>query len=661
MATHLTEGGYAFSALARSTSLREKVSINHDLNRLNRYGNNWRIYLGEHWEFKREDGDPLVTVNYAAALVDKKIAFLIGNDFTVTVPKVLEHLTLPLIQQVWEESGRQALNYEIAQEGAVTGDAFLLITVDRPTIEQKLYDPLRQWRIVIQRLNSHECEPTFDESAAPTRYGRPIKKFIIKKEMTRPKLDKPAEYENVPLIIEITNSYISTKIGDAPASVAENVLGEIPVVHIRNKPCSRAMFGLDDMADLIPLNKEFNEKTTDVSDTINYQATPITIVYGAKAKNIQRGPRALWSGLPTDAKVEMLQLQGDLGASNNYLDKVKRALHEIAGVPEGSLGQLQAISGTSGETLAAQMAPLVDERNKKRTMYEPGFERVNYFILRYAQQFLNLTVPKGICRKCGGKIAIFYEPDPTDTVSEAQLKSEGRERRQIERRKCFAIDPDTFDFLDPDQMKIPVMRSHSMGTELTRVNMDQADEESGIKNPSYWDMAPSRAFSPEEIAQMQGGLPSGFQLPPEPETFDLPEVKVVRDDGTEEIVQQEQTSVKAIPQECQEHSFLNPFTNYVSFNDTLPKDKQGQANLLQIYQTLGIVSKLWMMQQIGIENPEDMMAQIRAENAEAQAQMNAANGMPQDQQDTGAPQAPDQSTTEQPSGSPETATAGEPQ
>jgi hypothetical protein len=80
-------------------------------------------------------------------------------------------------------------------------------------------------------------------------------------------------------------------------------------------------------------------------------------------------------------------------------------------------------------------------------------------------------------------------------------------------------------------------------------------------------------------------------------------------------VQQAQSNVTAVPVECDQHSFLSPYTNWVVFNDTLPKDKQGQADLLMKYQQMSIVSRAWMMAQIGIENPEEMLEQIQTETA----------------------------------------------
>ena len=45
----------------------------------------------------------------------------------------------------------------------------------------------------------------------------------------------------------------------------ENILGVLPIVHIRNLPVSLAHWGMSDLSSLVAINKEFNEKATDLT------------------------------------------------------------------------------------------------------------------------------------------------------------------------------------------------------------------------------------------------------------------------------------------------------------------------------------------------------------------------------------------------------------
>ena len=98
MATHLDDPPL-FMNVVEPAGLKDRYSTKHDAERLTRITKAWNVYFGDHWEFEREDGEPLVTFNHLAELIDKKIAFLIGADFTVNVPPVLSHITLPPLQR----------------------------------------------------------------------------------------------------------------------------------------------------------------------------------------------------------------------------------------------------------------------------------------------------------------------------------------------------------------------------------------------------------------------------------------------------------------------------------------------------------------------------------------------------------------------------------
>lgn len=156
----------------------------------------------------------------------------------------------------------------------------------------------------------------------------------------------------------------------------------IPIVHIRNIAISGSPWGLSDIVDIIPLNREYNEKCTEVSDIINYHAAPVTIITGAKASNLEKGARKVWGGLPKDANVFNLENGVDLNGPLAYLELIKRSMHELTGVPETALGQMQPISNTSGVALSIMYQPMMQRYSLKQTNYTLGFRKINELILR---------------------------------------------------------------------------------------------------------------------------------------------------------------------------------------------------------------------------------------------------------------------------------------
>lgn len=89
----------------------------------------------------------------------------------------------------------------------------------------------------------------------------------------------------------------------------------------------------------------------------------------------------MWGGLPKDAKVENLGLQGDLTASSNYIADCKTAMCEIGGIPETVLGGAAAISNTSGVALQYINLPLIERTRVKRICTSAGLVQVNKLIL----------------------------------------------------------------------------------------------------------------------------------------------------------------------------------------------------------------------------------------------------------------------------------------
>jgi hypothetical protein len=156
----------------------------------------------------------------------------------------------------------------------------------------------------------------------------------------------------------------------------------VPVIHIPNVRVSGSPWGLSDCHDIIALNRNYNEVATDVADIVNYHAAPVTVITGAKASSLEKGPKKVWGGLPKEAQVFNLEGggQGLVGAME-YLKTIKTSMHEMVGVPESALGQVQPISNTSGVALAIQYQPLMARYQQKTIQYGEGIQRINELVL----------------------------------------------------------------------------------------------------------------------------------------------------------------------------------------------------------------------------------------------------------------------------------------
>jgi len=206
----------------------------------------------------------------------------------------------------------------------------------------------------------------------------------------------------------LTDDIIEEYVNDELIDSRPNPLGQIPVVHIPNIPVSGSPWGLSDAQDIITINRSYNEISTDIADIINYHAAPVTIITGAKPNGLEKGAKKVWGGLPKDANVFNLQGGADgLAGAMQYLESLKRSMHELMNIPETALGQVQPISNTSGVALSIQFQPLMNRWTQKIAVYGKGLERINELVI------LNLAVKE--------PETMMYNPDTDGPIKDGQL------------------------------------------------------------------------------------------------------------------------------------------------------------------------------------------------------------------------------------------------
>jgi len=367
--------------------------------RLNRYSLNWAMYLGHHWGYRREQGEMQIAVNYYRAFNDYLSRFTFGRGVHFRSPKATEAIVPDRLERVWEvDNDKMRVLLEMGQQGGITGDVFVKVAYEEAWVDSAgLPHP---GRVRILPMNSSFCFPEFHphDRSRLLRFKQKYRFWGTSLEGTR----QVFTYTEI-LTDDIIEEYVNDELIDS----RPNPLGVIPVVHIPNVPVSGSPWGLSDAHDIITINRAYNEISTDVADIINYHASPVTVIVGAKASNLEKGAKKVWGGLPKDAQV--FNLEG--GASGidgalKYLELLKRSMHELMNIPETALGQVQAISNTSGVALSIQYQPLMNRYSQKVAQYGKGLERVNELALRT----LFLKEPE----------TMLYNPDVDGPIKEGQ-------------------------------------------------------------------------------------------------------------------------------------------------------------------------------------------------------------------------------------------------
>ena len=385
----------------------------------------WNFYEGFHWEGIDTLDTPQVTYNYCRPFVNKFVSFEFGKGFTIETPTELENVgvtvndlklerelndnttknddiliqkektELDFLNGVWEDNNKDTLCIEIGQTKTITGDAWIKIQYESPEDLNDVFGKYPNGRIRLSVVPTQYVYPRFNNHDKD-KLEQLLIMYPIRKEEETGLLFKRTSISTIIYKELWTKEEIIIFEKDKEVNRLENPYGFIPFVQIKNFPMAGRTRGQGDIDDIIPLNVEMNLKKSDVSEVIDYHSAPITLVYGAKIGNLEKGANKIWGGLPKDAKVENLHLQGDLTASNSYITSVKTAMCEISGIPETVLGGASAVSNTSGVALQYINLPLIERTRIKRACTETGFQRVNEYILFIAMQEGLIVKPDNI-------------------------------------------------------------------------------------------------------------------------------------------------------------------------------------------------------------------------------------------------------------------------
>jgi hypothetical protein len=405
---------------------------NEDLQRLTRNSHNWNFYDGYHWEKLPDTDKPQVTVNYVRAFVDKFVAFELGKGFTVKMKPEIEQIDgdndpLDFINNVWEYNNKLEKSIELGQSKAITGDGWVGVSFEpkfdsngkrRPEFIDP-FDEYERGKIVLTVLPDSICFPVYNDAHNKDHLEllRIMYPVTVERDGFFGNKQKTEIYKQ-----EWTNERVKIFMGQELIADYPNKYGTIPFRHIKNYPQQGRNEGLSDIEDVIPLNMEINLKKSDISEIIDYHSAPVTVVFGARIGQLERGANKVWGGLPKDARIENLKLDGDLIAAQNYVADLKKSMHEVGNIPEGVLGGDLAISNTSGVALQIALMPLLERVKVKQVMTKEGLEYVNKLILLVGLVEGLITIPKDIKKRAD----FFYNEVtfenilPKDTLLELQ-------------------------------------------------------------------------------------------------------------------------------------------------------------------------------------------------------------------------------------------------
>ena len=417
-----------------SQLINEGNLTNDEVIYLKRIKEAWNFYEGYHWEGIDDLDTPQVTFNYCRPFVNKFVSFEFGKGIAIRTPVELDNIGITIgdtkldinldlnndgvispeelknnytitektmsdfLTEVWVDNNKDILLTELGQTKSITGEAWVKVMFEPSEDIEDPFGEYEKGRIRIVITPTQYCYPQFDIHDRSKMTGF-LLMYPIRTTRETGILYKRQTQTTVIYKEFWTKDEIVVYEGGVEKDRMENPYGFIPFVQIKNYPVAGRSRGQGDIDDIIPLNVEYNTKKSDVSEVIDYHSAPITLVYGAKIGNLEKGANKVWGGLPKDAKVENLGLQGDLTATSIYTSDIKTTMCEVAGIPETVLGGASAISNTSGVALQYMNLPLIERTRIKRASTKTGLERVNKMILFIALQEGLIEKPEEISMK----------------------------------------------------------------------------------------------------------------------------------------------------------------------------------------------------------------------------------------------------------------------
>lgn len=324
------------------------------------------------------------TWNISRNIIDKLVDWLCQDEWkNKLAPELNDTDCLETLENVWIANRRHEFTYDLSYQACITGDAFVKVAYDPDFYADGVGE------IVLQVLDSRTVIPYFD--------GHDKRKLVgCRIQYPTHEVQEDGDLRTVMYQEVHTEGTIVELIDGEIDKTYPNPLGELMVVHVPNEPLPYRKFGRSDLENLLLANKEYNEKASDFSEILAYHAAPVTIIKGARVQSLERGARKVWAGIPKDGDVYNLSLEADLSSSIEYLEMLKKHMHESGNVPEEALGALQEVSNTSAAALHVQYQPLLERIWKKQIHIGKGLRKINELILKFYEAAGALELPDDI-------------------------------------------------------------------------------------------------------------------------------------------------------------------------------------------------------------------------------------------------------------------------
>lgn len=348
--------------------------------RLANYSLYYDFYTGEHWSKNVPEGFEQVTVNYVESFINKIKRFTFRNGWNMAFPEEMKAAGVDeWLTKCWMYNKKDKITRNLTEYAGIFGDWYLYVQW-LPSAsglgEKNAYKNVR-----LTTLDPRYVFPEYNEITGEMEFCTVIipytRKQLINGEVRYASmLHKETHTPNTIYVQELND-----KGEEASFEQLDNPIGKILIVHGKNIAAGGSNFGKSDIKTLIDIQKLVNEKVSDVSEIIDYHAAPVTIIKGARSRNLEKGANKVWSGIPVNGDVFNLKSEANIDGSMSFVAWLKKTMHELGHVPEDALGGKKEISNTSAVALSLDYEPLIELAEDKRFYFEEGIKEVDALMI----------------------------------------------------------------------------------------------------------------------------------------------------------------------------------------------------------------------------------------------------------------------------------------
>jgi len=361
--------------------------------RMTAFSDDWNFFTGNHWAYDSEDaGFQQFTYNFCRKFINTLAYHTIGKGFDLTIgPEFAD--TEKLLNYIWDLNNSVFYLFEACQVMGTFGGTFLAYHVTQDPFTGFIYPQFDVW------LPLHTV-PEWDDS---DKYAlKKVTYFWVGKAKNKEGDVVPALFKEERTKERIKRTY---QASEEEFSVFDqiNPFDSIGVIYVSNYPNASVVEGLSDIVDVKEINKKFNKDVTILDEILEYHGSPITIITGASAGNLEAGQNNIYSIANDKAKVYNLEMDSDLPVHKENIEMNRSAMHSFANYPEKLNGGLDRVSNTSGAAIEMMYQQLIEKADIKKASLTRGIQLLNAEVMNFfLQRGFNLKLPKA---------KIPYSPD----------------------------------------------------------------------------------------------------------------------------------------------------------------------------------------------------------------------------------------------------------